>query len=334
MIKFRAIIFWAATAALVGLLALTIYGAFLGADRAKVLFNSRPLQIFWILLAVLLALGIVLLPGWYRRPAIVMMHLGMLLILAGSFLGTPRGHDLACRYFNGNPWLHGYMTIEENTAVNKVLAGPGYHRQLPFGVFLEDFQLEYYQPGRLYVQSEGRVLSAPAQPGQTLILPDGAVITILQVFDNLKVRLSAQGRLLLEDPKPGFNYALEVEYQPLDGSADKRIVFKRELAAIHDGGELSMFYQRDIKDYISVVRIFAGERQWGSFAIEVNKPLVFMGYHFFQTGYDEDMGRYTVLTVKSASGLNLVYAGLLLVTAATFWHFYGNRLGRNKFYAH
>jgi hypothetical protein len=52
------------------LLFLSIYGAFIGAERAKAFFNSVPLAVYWIVLILLLEIGIALFPRLVRKPAL------------------------------------------------------------------------------------------------------------------------------------------------------------------------------------------------------------------------------------------------------------------------
>ncbi|KKL75232.1 hypothetical protein LCGC14_2056900, partial [marine sediment metagenome] len=59
---------WGALVTIAILLALSIIGAFLNTERAKVLFNSIPVVIFWLLLLGLLAAGAVTY-FWIKRPS-------------------------------------------------------------------------------------------------------------------------------------------------------------------------------------------------------------------------------------------------------------------------
>jgi len=56
--------------------------------------------------------------------------------------------------------------------------------------------------------------------------------------------------------------------------------------------------------------------------IEVNHPLHYRGYHFYQSSYDAQRGQFTVLFVKSDSGLLAVYAGFILLCGGGFWLFW------------
>ena len=56
--------------------------------------------------------------------------------------------------------------------------------------------------------------------------------------------------------------------------------------------------------------------------IEVNKPLHYGGYHFYQSIFDMENQQYTILSVVSDSGLNIVYCGYLLIIVGVFTKFW------------
>ncbi len=83
-----------------------------------------------------------------------------------------------------------------------------------------------------------------------------------------------------------------------------------------------------VRDYISHIMIIAdgSGRHFGPYQIEVNKPLYFGGYHFYQHSFDQERGGFTVLTVVSDNGLWLVYAGYFLLLSGVIWQFWLNPL--------
>lgn len=76
---------------------------------------------------------------------------------------------------------------------------------------------------------------------------------------------------------------------------------------------------RDWKSHLAVIE--AGRIVMEK-VIEVNDPLHYGGYHFYQSSFDVEEGRYTILSVRSDSGLRAVYVGFFLVCAGTFWLFW------------
>ena len=93
----------------------------------------------------------------------------------------------------------------------------------------------------------------------------------------------------------------------------------------HDPGTyLVMLRQQGmIKDYKSWLVVLEEGNVIVEKVIEVNHPLHYGGYHFYQYSHGEDEhGQYTVLSVTSDSGLSLVYAGFVLICAGVFWLFW------------
>ena len=77
-----------------------------------------------------------------------------------------------------------------------------------------------------------------------------------------------------------------------------------------------------IKDFKSTVTVTKQGRPILKKTIEVNKPLHYGGYHFYQSGFDMENQRYTILSVVSDSGLNIVYCGYWLIIAGVFTKFW------------
>ena len=85
---------WAALALIILLIFLSIYGAFLGSDQARNFFNSFPLIVYWLALALLLIIGVAAFRRLLRIPSLLLIHCGCILILAGAIWGSEAGHNL------------------------------------------------------------------------------------------------------------------------------------------------------------------------------------------------------------------------------------------------
>ena len=77
-----------------------------------------------------------------------------------------------------------------------------------------------------------------------------------------------------------------------------------------------------IKDYKSRVIILDERHPVAERVIEVNHPLHYAGHHLYQYDYDRRRGRYTVLAVRSDTGLVWVYLGFVLLGGGAAWHFW------------
>ena len=77
-----------------------------------------------------------------------------------------------------------------------------------------------------------------------------------------------------------------------------------------------------IRDYFSDLAVIENDKEVLSKTIEVNRPLHYGGYHFYQHSYDSEKGQYTVLSVTSDSGLYVVYSGYWLLSLGVLWQFW------------
>ena len=97
MRELRRVALWMTLMGIIIITALSIVGAFMGAERAGRMFRSIPMVVFWILFVVLLATGLLLFRRLLRSPALLAAHLGVLLVLLGAMRGSQQGHHLAHR---------------------------------------------------------------------------------------------------------------------------------------------------------------------------------------------------------------------------------------------
>ncbi|MHB0946696.1 MAG: cytochrome c biogenesis protein ResB [Sedimentisphaerales bacterium] len=86
-----------------------------------------------------------------------------------------------------------------------------------------------------------------------------------------------------------------------------------------------------VRGYFSDVEIIEDANVVRTASIAVNKPLHYAGYHFYQFGLDENMGRYTIIEIVSDTGVIIVYVGFVFVCIGTFWHFWFERLTKKRF---
>jgi len=329
MTRFKRAALWAVLAAILLLIVLSIYGAFIGAERAQAFFSSMPLAAYWFATVALLALGIVLFRRLLRVPSLLLMHLGCILVLLGMMWGSKPGHVLQSRLFGIDKIPIGEMDLHEQTQSSRVWTDSNDVRELPFSVRLNAFRIEYYEPGTLYIWSrDGRSWRMPAQAGQTLSLGgDLGVLTITRVFRNFRIDLQG-GETVIYDEPDGSNPALEVTTAKPGAEPGKRYVFERHPGHASPDASLVMTYYRTPKDYISELEIVKDGQVVASKDIEVNHPLYYGGYHFYQKDWGEDNDGRVIsrIMVVSDSGLNIIYGGYVLLTGGIFWHFWGRRI--------
>ncbi|MHC5061340.1 MAG: cytochrome c biogenesis protein ResB [Planctomycetota bacterium] len=322
--KFLRFEMWTALILIALLTALSILGAFYGAERAALFFNSPPLVVFWLGLTGLLIAGLATFGRLIRVPGLLLIHLGPVLVLIGGMWGSEAGHRLQKRLFDIDKVPSGYMMIYEQTAARDVLAEDGtVLTELPFSIYLEDFRIEYYL-SQSYLQVEkqgGGKWDIPAEIGRELVL-DEAKITIVRTFRNFRIDIG-QGRRTATDAPGQGNPAVEINIKLPDGTSRTEYIFSMFPAGAYSKEGLKFTYVAQqtsaIKDYFSDIVLRRGNEEIARKTVEVNHPLHYGGYHFYQNSYDAQNEQYTVLTVHSDNGLYLVYAGYLILSAGILW---------------
>lgn len=309
------------------LIGLSVLSAFLGAERADRFFNSVPLAAYWILLAVLIIASVFVFRKLHK-PCLFLIHAGTLLVILGSMIGSDKGRELSGLIGGNAKPVKTQMVIYEGQSSHELYdVSENRTFPLPFEIRLNDFVVEYYTPTVIVQFPDGRGAEIPARPGTEMVFDDPTVksIRVTGVFENLKIALEDGQRKAIDSTQPGRNPAVELAITRADGRVDRQFVFELFKGHAPDR-ELAFTYYRPIKDYISRVDVIQNGVVVKSADLEVNHPLHFGGFHFYQYSYDNKQHQYTVLQVVSDTGLSVVYAGFILLVAGTVWYFWFTRL--------
>jgi len=330
--RVKRLVLWAGLLLILLLTVFSIYGAFIGAESAKGFFNSIPMSAYWLAFAVLLISAIAIFRRLLCFRGLFLIHLGGIIILAGGIIGSQAGFKVQDKLSGTDTIRAGQMIINEGTTERALELEDGVIKMLPFAIKLVDFKIEYYQPGQLIIRTQkGEGFKISAEPGQKYVLgvdstsspqADLGSVEIVRRFDNFKLTREGDKRIAIEDINGGPNPALEVRLKKPDGSETTRYVFERFPGHARPDDNLQFSYRRSIKDFLSDVEVVKDNKVVTRKSIEVNKPLHYGGYLFYQQGYDSDAGRYTVLGVTSDKGLGIVFLGYILLCAGVFWHFW------------
>jgi len=324
---------WAALALIIMLFAFSVYGAFIGAKRAQEFFNCLPLSIYWVAFAVVLIAGLLIFPRLLRVPALLIMHLGCVLILIGGMAGSNAGHKIQKKLFGIDKIKSGRMIIYEGYSENRVMIDDTKQSgQLPFMIKLKDFRIEYYKSAQLAVQTrDGQNLKMPIEQGAEVDLgPELGSLKIIRTFERFRFVIEGDRKEAVDAPQGALNPAVEVLITHPDGSTATRYAFENFPSHEHPEDKFTLSYHRTISDYISDLQVIEDGKVAAEKSIEVNHPLKFGGYHFYQSSYDSEAGRYTVLQVTSDTGLTAVYAGYILLCVGAAWHFWLKPAFRDK----
>jgi len=233
MKKFTYIILRVNLIVIVLLIALSVLAAFCGQMKVKQVLGAICPQIYWTALIAIVIATAAAAGRLLNKPALLMIHTGLGLVLIGCIWGSQAGHTLAERLLGISKIPRGYLLLSEKEVENSVFSEDFglISGELAFGIRLNDFRLEYYK-----------------------------------------------------------------EKQPQTYGV--------------------------IKDYVSDVSIIENAKEVEHKTIEVNHPLHYRGYHFYQHSYDPDQLNYSILFVRSDSGLYIVYAGFLLVSIGSIVRFW------------
>jgi cytochrome c biogenesis protein ResB len=341
MANFKRIIIWMSLAIIIALAIFSIYGAFLGAEKASIFFNSPPLAAYWFIFLIFLLLGFLAYPRLIKKPALLMMHLGCVLIFIGGLWGSGTGHELQKKYLGKDKILKTVMVIYEGQTENRLLSKEDYEtvaKTLDFAIRLDDFHMDYYakdqeqaSPTVHVTAHEGGHWDLEAIPGKELAVPNIGTIKVLRTFK--RFRLDADNNAI-DSSSGNENPAVEIELTKPDGTTVKKFVylyfpdFTKDVEGLKLTCEFPYEGPGMVKDYFSDLVVVEDGKDVLKKTIEVNDPLHYGGYHFYQSSYDDKAGRYTVLSVTSDSGLYAVYAGFFFLCLGVAMQFWGKMMFR------
>lgn len=310
-----------------GLLAvLSVYAAFLGAQRARELFTSLPMGFYWFCFVIVILAGLLTFGRLVRRPFLLMMHLGPILVILASIWASPGGYLLRQRLFKCDAIPRGQMIIVEGESTNEVYGQGRFIGHLPFSVTLHDFRREFYEPGYLMVvDPAGATARVPAEQGREVLLAaDGSLIRIARHLDNLQVVQEEGGPAVIDSPGEGENAALELILQS-PSAPDRRFYVYADRTAEHHGPlhHWQFIYSREVRDYFSELSFTDAQGQTlQTCDLEVNHPAAYSGYSLYQSSWYMLGDRpVTVLTVVNDSGRSVVYLGYWLLAVGISGHF-------------
>jgi hypothetical protein len=307
---------------------LSVFGAFWGAEKAQAFFNSIPLAVFWAILLFLLIAAIIAFKNIQSQPMLFLMHLSCIFILFGGLCGSHAGH----RAINAKtPHLiyKGYIKLYPGQKSNQVyVEADDRIAALDFEVGLQDFQILYYDKPitMLHIQSDLGSWQILAAKGTDYGLSEQAGrVRVLEAFDNLKIRLENGKPVASEGPAVESNPAWLLEFIAPNGQVTQQFVFEKFSGHATPGGRFLVSVHKQgamVKDYISDLIILKDGQPVAQRKIEVNRPLHYAGYDFYQSSYGQDeLGTYSILQMVSNRGVSTVIAGYTLLAIGLFVHF-------------
>lgn len=241
-----------------------------------------------------------------RSAGPLLTHLSIMVILAGAIVGSIWGEK-------------GMVQIHEGHSADAFHVG-NEKRPLGFKVFLEDFIIEHYEDGgaqlRVQLKDQGIRKAYPAQAGGTYeIEGTGYAVRIDRYVADFMMNISTK-EVESRSERPD-NPAIQVTVTGPEAPYTQWLFSRHAGMHKNAGSPLEMTYVRSasgkIKDFKSKLKVMEGDRVAVAKTIEVNDPLRYKGYGFYQHSYDRKNLKYTVLQVVKDPGVPLVYAGFVLL---------------------
>lgn len=263
-----------------------------------------------LLINFVTSLGLAVIHDWRevrsRKIAPLLSHTAVFVALAAAMFGS--GDKLRVRV----PLYLDHPTYEAVDA-------EGVRRELPFAVTLRDFQMEEYPP-KLYLYD----VAAESLSQEFLSVDDGAgVVGDWQL--SIEEYLPMAGRMP-EDPEyramqhvGAAHAALVVARNVASGeqargwvSAGSHIFAASTLAL--GNGEAVVMPAPEAKRYLSRIDLEQADGAVQHFEVEVNHPARIGAWHIYQSGYDQERGRWSTMSV-----VECVHDGWWSVVQVALW---------------
>jgi hypothetical protein len=257
------------------------------------------------LLAASLVLVAIKRAAW--RPAMwghLLCHMGVVVILCGGAIGNLFGY---------RGWIELHEGQSTDVAQTTARGAPtGESRALGFTIALDDFAMENYAAEERLVVYEPsgddfRLASSnlPSEARDWVQVAGGeAAFRVLEVRDGSTVQVEVR-----------------------DGGTERKYFLSAKdpqpLWLAHRTRALLFEPRRDdVKTYKSHLSVVESGRKVRSQVVEVNAPLVWRGYHFYQSSYRRDDPTWAGLEVVRDPGFSAVFTGFAMVGLGVIFLYY------------
>ncbi|MFH1729415.1 MAG: cytochrome c biogenesis protein ResB [Pseudomonadota bacterium] len=306
---------------------LLIFGSIAGTlvnqqDALKFVYHS------WWFISILGALGLnILVCTFYKRKltfrnlGFLLTHLAVIIILIGGIVGAVFGQK-------------GFLSLEVNEMSDHFYIDKK-PVKLDFHIALEEFKLERYEEdmaskslGRIFIRTsdEKKQVSENVEINKKIDFYQMASIEIVRYEPHFFIDLKTK-EFGSRDENP-VNPAIYVKIHEGD-KVEKRWVFAKfpgmTMSEHRSGLDIAYFTDQRpsrIKDFKSTLVILEDEKEVLRKTIEVNDPLEYKGYRFYQNSYDQESQLWSGLEVVKDPGLWIIYFGFLLLCLGVVFIFY------------
>jgi len=175
----------------------------------------------------------------------------------------------------------------------------------------------------LALLDDGKVLEKKQiAAGESFTIPGSPyTLTIERFLENTNIVRKIENRADMPH-QPALKVSVKGSSEPL---------YLWEGTPVDIPGYKMVFRQEDVvRDFFSILQVINGERVVAEKKIEVNDPLRYGGYTFYQASYDSQNLSWSGLQVKKDPGVLFVYAGFTIMTLGMIVIFYINPLLRKS----
>lgn len=258
-----------------------------------------------------------------------MIHLGVLFVFGGGVWGSPKSIALRNRLVGREVVSKGLICLSLGEKHSRVYDSQGKEiGRLPFDLYLENFEVFYYDNPSLIIQdknSPDSLYMVPVQTSGPVYFDGGIELEVLRQFQNLQIIFQNSQGVPVEGPPDQSNPGLEIKVKTPDSKEEYHYIWQGRPAYSLPKHRFGIQYQAPQwpRQYRSQISIWQADRQPIRYTIEVNRPLFYKGYLFYQSSWGQDeKGLYTIIGVVNNTGLTAVFFGyglLALGTAGQFW---------------
>lgn len=277
-------------------------------------FHAWYFTLFLILLGLNVAACTIkrLKAGYKLRPSVV-LHLGIIIILLGAAIGAVWGDK-------------GELKIYEGETKYSYASRKGEVMPLGFGIALDDFILEKYNDSRneaLFAKVEGdeQEHSFSIKIGEKYQVGKSAYyIEIVKYLPDFV--MDTEGKEVYTRSQEPNNPALNVKIEGPNGIEERWAFAKFPNFGTGKDTNIRLLYSWNpspVKEFKSKLRIVEDNKTVVEKTIEVNTPLRYKGYAFYQSSYDSQELRWSGLQVVNDPGVGVVYVGFAILVIGTSW---------------
>lgn len=251
-----------------------------------------------------------------RARGLIITHLSILLVLSGAIVSAVWGE-------------RGFMPLYEGETKDFFVMKDNRIQKLDFKISLDDFVLEWYNSEHhqitAYVKDRNIKKILNVKEGISYYI-EGTNYSFqtLRYIPDFYLDQNKEAKTRTDAPNnPAF--LVRITNNQTD---EERWLFSKfpAFSNVKDQNiDLSYKWLGNIKDFKSKLRVIEADKTVLTKTIEVNHPLKYKGYTFYQSNYNPEELNWSSLEVVKDPGVPLVYAGFILMNIGIILVFYIRR---------